>query len=107
MTAQLAQALNGLVWSSWLAFLVGSLVRRVLKSCIAESLDRTVAGSVEVKGMKRSLRQEGVPDADRQQLVTEVWRRNLDLDDPTATWHRSTFMSLVGSVIGEQLCGAF
>lgn len=84
-TVQVALALNGLVWSSWLAYLVSLVVRRVLNGRIAESLDRTVAGSVEVMGMSRSLRREGVPDADRHQLVIEVWRRNLDLDDPPAT----------------------
>jgi hypothetical protein len=81
-TTQVALVLDGLVWSSWLAYLLGWILRSVPKSRIAESLDRTVAGSVEVKGMSRSLRQDGVPDADRHQLIIEVWRRNLDLGDP-------------------------
>jgi hypothetical protein len=61
------------------------IVRSVPKSRIAESLDRAVAGSVEVKGLSRSLRQEGVSDAERQKLVIGVWRKNLDLRDPPAT----------------------
>lgn len=52
---------------------------------VVESLDHTAAESVEVKDLSRSLRQEGVPDAQRHKLIIEVWRRNLDLDDPART----------------------
>lgn len=79
------QVLIGYLWPASGAFLVGalsSLVWRLRKSRAAESLDRTVAASVAVKGMSRSLRREGVPDADRHRLAIKIWRRNLDLDDP-------------------------
>lgn len=66
-------------------FLGWSAARKVSKSRTAESLGRVIAGSVEVKGMSRSLRQEGMPDADRHQLAIEIWRRNLDLGDPPDT----------------------
>lgn len=59
--------------------------RKAIKSRTAKSLDCTIAGSVEVKRMSRSLRQEGVPDADRHRLIIEVWRRKLDLRDPPDT----------------------
>jgi hypothetical protein len=89
---QVALAISEHAWSlTWTPVgctVVGTLswfTRRVFKSRSAESLDRTLAGSVEVKGLSRSLRQEGVPDAERHQLIIEVWRRNLDLHDPPST----------------------
>lgn len=48
------QAVNECIWSSWLIYLAVSLVRRVVRSRTAESLDRTIAGSVEVKGLSRT-----------------------------------------------------
>lgn len=79
------------IWPYLVASLTGGgflgwfVARKVIKSRTGESLDRTIAGSVEVKGMSRSLRQEGVPDADRHRLAIEIWRRNLDLGDPPPT----------------------
>jgi hypothetical protein len=71
------QAVNEWIWSPWLAYLVVSLVRRIIRSRTAESLDRTIAGSVEVRVLSWSLRQEGVADGERHQLIVEVWRRTL------------------------------
>jgi hypothetical protein len=82
-----AQAILEYVWPYPLASVVGGggllwYASKVLKSRTADSVDRTVAGSVEAAGVSRSLRDEGVPEADRHKLIMEVWRRNLDLRDP-------------------------
>jgi hypothetical protein len=83
MAVQVAQANFGYVWPYPLASVVGGgliwYAPRVLKSRTADSVDRTIAGSVEAKGMSRSLRDEGVSDADRHKMIMEVWRK-LDLD---------------------------
>jgi hypothetical protein len=49
-----------------------------------DSLDRTVAASTEAKGMSRSLRREGVPDRERQQLIKTLWQRHHGIPDPSA-----------------------
>jgi hypothetical protein len=53
----------------------------VLKSRTADSVDRTLAGSVEAAGVSRSFRKEGVSDTDHQKVIIEVWRKHLDLPD--------------------------
>lgn len=85
--SQVGLAVSEYAWPA-LSLIVGGSVgtvwrfRKRRRLRVVASLDRTAAASVEVKGLSRSLRQEGVPDAERHQLIIEVWRRNLELDDP-------------------------
>jgi hypothetical protein len=63
------------------------VARGLRRSRTFDSLDRTVAASVEARGMSRSLRREGVPDSDRQQLIKAFWQQHHGLPDPPAIRH--------------------
>ena len=70
---------------SWISVPSGLLAwKALLRSRIAGSLNRTVAARIEVGGMSASLRQEGVSDEDRQQLIKAFWQKHYGLPDPSA-----------------------
>jgi hypothetical protein len=54
--------------------LAGTVTYETIRGWIAP-----LPGSVAVKGLSRSLRQEGAPYVEVHKLIIAVWRRNLDL----------------------------